>query len=55
MGEMRNAYDIFVGKPERKRRLGRPGRRWEDNIITDLREIKWEVVVWMHLAEDRDL
>jgi hypothetical protein len=37
MGEMRNAYSILVGKPERKRTLGRPKRRWEDNIRIDLR------------------
>jgi hypothetical protein len=54
MGEMRNAYNIFVGKPEGKRRLGRPRRRCENNIIKDLREIWWEVVYWMHLAQDRD-
>jgi hypothetical protein len=39
MGEMRNAYNISVGKPEGKRPLGRPRRRWEDNIRMDLREI----------------
>jgi hypothetical protein len=39
MGEMRNAYNILVGKSEGKRPLGRPGRRWEDNIRMDLREI----------------
>jgi hypothetical protein len=50
MGEMRNAYKIFIGKHERKRSRGRPRRRWEDNIRTDLREIVWEVVGWMQLA-----
>jgi hypothetical protein len=54
MGEMRNAYKIVVGKPEGKRPLGRPRRRWEDNIIMDLTEIMWEVLDWMHLALDRD-
>jgi hypothetical protein len=44
MGEMRNAYKIFVVKPEGKRPLGRPRRRWEDNIRLDLREIGREVV-----------
>jgi len=51
---MRNAYKILVGKPEGKRPLGRPRRRWEDNIRMDLREIGWEVVYWIHLAQDRD-
>jgi len=45
MGEMRNAYNILVGNPEEKRPLGRPRRRWEDNIKMDLREIWWEGVV----------
>jgi hypothetical protein len=52
--ELRNAYKILVGKPAGKRPLGRRRRRWEDNIRIDLREIRWEVVVWMHLAQDRD-
>jgi hypothetical protein len=47
---MRNAYKIVVGKPERKRSLGKPRRRWEDNIRMDLREIGWEGVDWIHLA-----
>jgi hypothetical protein len=38
MGEIRNSYKILVGKPERKRPLGRPRRRWEDNIKMNLRE-----------------
>jgi hypothetical protein len=41
MGEKRNAYRILVGKPEERRSLGRPRRRWEDNIRMDLREIGW--------------
>jgi hypothetical protein len=41
-GEMRNAYKILVGKPEWKRPLGRPRRRWENNIIMDLKEIDWD-------------
>jgi hypothetical protein len=42
MREMRNVYNIFVGKPEGKRLLGRPRRRWEDNIRMNLREIRRE-------------
>jgi hypothetical protein len=49
-GEMRNAYKIFVGKPEGKRLLGRPSRRREDNIKMDLREIVLEGVDWIHTA-----
>jgi hypothetical protein len=41
-GEKRNAYRILVGKPEVKRPLGRPRRRWVDNIKVDLREIGWD-------------
>jgi len=51
---MRNAYKILVGKPTGKRPLGKPRRRWEDNIRIDLREIGWEGVDWIHLAQDRD-
>jgi transcription termination factor 2 len=54
MGETRNAYRILVGKPEGKRPLGRPRRRWVDNIIIDLREIGWDGVDWIDLAQDRD-
>jgi hypothetical protein len=43
-----------VGKPEGKRRLGKPRRRWVDNIKVDLREIGWEGVDWIELAWDRD-
>jgi hypothetical protein len=44
----------MVGKPEKKRQLGRPRRRWEGNINIDLRETGWEGVDWMHLTQDRD-
>jgi hypothetical protein len=44
----------LVGKSEGKRPLGSPGRRWEDNIRIDIREIEWEGVDWIHLAQDRD-
>jgi hypothetical protein len=54
MGETRNAYRILVGKPEGKRRLGRPRRRWVDNIKMDLTEIGWDGVDWIDLAQDRD-
>jgi hypothetical protein len=54
MGAVRNAYNILVGKPEGKRPLERPRLRWEDNLRTDLREIKWEGVDWMQLAQWRE-
>jgi hypothetical protein len=44
-----------VGKPEEKRPLGRPRRRWVDNIEMDLREIGWDGMDWIDLAQDRDL
>jgi hypothetical protein len=46
---MRCAYNILVGYPEGKSPLGRPRRRWEDNIIKVLRNIAWEGVDWIHL------
>jgi hypothetical protein len=49
-----NAFTILVGKPERKRQLGRLRRKWVDNIKTDLREIGWDGMDWIDLAEDRD-
>jgi hypothetical protein len=54
MREKRNAYSILVGKLEGKRPLGRPRRRWVDNIKMDLREIGWDGVVWIDMAQDRD-
>jgi hypothetical protein len=54
MGEGRNVYRVLVGKPEGKRRLERPRRRWEDVIKMDLSEIGWGGVEWIHLAQDRD-
>jgi hypothetical protein len=53
-GEKRNAYRIMVENPEGKRPLGRPRRRWVDNIKMDLREIGWGGVDWIDLAQDRD-
>jgi hypothetical protein len=54
MGEVRGAYNILVGRPEGRRPLGRPRRKWEDNIKIDLREIGFGDVDWIHLAQDRD-
>jgi hypothetical protein len=55
MVAIRNAYKISVGRPEGKRPLGRPRRRWEDNIRMGLGEVVWKGVDWMNLAQDRDL
>jgi hypothetical protein len=56
MRETRNAYRIFVGKPEGKRPLGKPKFTWVENIKIDLREIGlgWCGVDWIHLAQDRN-
>jgi hypothetical protein len=54
MGEERNAYRILVGKPEGNKLLGRPIRRWVDNIKMDLREIGWDGVDWIDMAQNRD-
>jgi hypothetical protein len=53
-GEKRNAYRLLVGKPEGKRPLGRPRRRWVDNIRMDLGEVGWSDVGWIGLAQDRN-
>jgi hypothetical protein len=53
-GEERNVYRVLTGKPEGKRPLVRPRRRWEDGIRMDLREIDWGSVDWIQLAQDRD-
>jgi hypothetical protein len=53
MGEGRGVYRVLVWRPEGKRPLGRPRRRWEDNIKMDLREIGIDGVNWIHVAQDR--
>jgi hypothetical protein len=55
MREDRKLYKVLMGKPERKRPLGRPRRGWEDGIRMDLRETGWRSVEWTQLAQDRDL
>jgi hypothetical protein len=54
MGEERKVYKVLVGKPEGKRPLGRPKRRWEYGIRMYLREIGWGSVERLQLAQDRD-
>jgi hypothetical protein len=53
MEEGRGVYRVLVGKPEGKRPVGRPRRRWEDNIKMDLREIEIDGANWIRLARDR--
>jgi hypothetical protein len=57
MGEKRNAYKILVGKPEGKRPLGRPSRRWMDNIKMDLREdgMQWIGLIWLRKGTSGEL
>jgi hypothetical protein len=54
MGEKRTACSLLVGKPEGKKPLGRPRRRWVDNIRMDLGEVGWGDVHWIGLAQDMD-
>jgi len=54
MGARRGVFKVLVGKPEGKRPLGRPRRRWEDNIKMDLQEVGCEGWDWIELAQDRD-
>ena len=54
MGEGRGVYRVLVGKPEGKRPLGRPRRRWEDNIRMELQEVGLGYEDWIGLAQDRD-
>jgi hypothetical protein len=51
MEKVRNIHNILAGT---EKPLGKPRRQWEDNIRMDLRQIGWEIVGWMHLAQDRD-
>ena len=53
-GERRGVHRVLVGKPEEKRPLGRPRRRWEDNIKMDLQEVGRSCGDWVELAQDRD-
>jgi hypothetical protein len=54
LGEVRGAYNILVGRPEGRRPLGRPRRRWEDNIKMNLKEIGFGDVDWIHWAQERN-
>jgi hypothetical protein len=54
MSERRGVYRVLVGKPEGKRPLGRPRRRWEDNIKLDFQEVGCAGMDWIELAQDRD-
>ena len=54
MGDSRGVYRVLMGKPEGKRPLGRPRRRWEDNIKIHLQEMEWGGTDWIDLAQDRD-
>jgi hypothetical protein len=54
MGEEREVHRVLVGKPEGKRPLGRPKRRWEDNIKMDLQEVGLGCGDWIESAQDRD-
>jgi len=54
MGEGRDVYRVLAGKPEGNRPLGRPRRRWEDNIKMDFQEVECGGMDWIELAQDRD-
>jgi len=54
MGERRDVYRFWVGKPEGKRPFGRPRHGWEDNIKMDLQEVRYGGMDWIELAQDRD-
>jgi hypothetical protein len=54
LGKKRNAYSVLIEKPERRRQLRRPRRRWENDIEMDLREIGWGGMDWINLSQGRD-
>jgi hypothetical protein len=54
MEEERGVHRVLLGKPEGKTPLGRPRRRWEDNIKMDVQEVGWGRGDWMELVQDRD-
>ena len=54
MRQRRGVYRVLVGKPQENRPLGRPGRRWKDNIKMDLQEVESDGMDWIELAQDRD-
>jgi hypothetical protein len=54
MGEIRNAYEVLIEKPEGKKPLGRSGRIWEDNIRMGITEVGWGCVDWFNLDQNRD-
>jgi hypothetical protein len=54
MGEKKITYRLLIGKPERKRPLGRPRHTWVDNIRMDLGEVRWGDVDWICLAQDKN-
>jgi len=54
MDEIGGVYRVLVGKPEEKRPLGRPRRRWQDHIKMDLQEVRCEGTDWIDLAQDRE-
>ena len=54
MGKSKGVYRVFVGRSGGKRQLGRPRRRWEDNVKIDFLEAEWKCVDWIGLAQDRD-
>ena len=57
VGERRSVYGVLVGKPEGKRPIGRPRRKWEDNIKTDLQEVGWDAwtgLIWLRIRTGGD-